>query len=543
MKNRSLQIFCTLLTFEALLLTLAGVYENAWGDEAERTAFAFKYPTLTEVFNYRPTEGGAVDSFLTNYLNKENALSGSAPASIQDDKDFMSGGLGAFYGSGVYQFDAVETDSIAVNRVQYQAYGDGTTPLDNFLSGLLTLSQTPPDKQTSPCRILHYGDSHIEGDRITQFLRGYFQNHFGGSGLGFVPIDEIANHHSYQRYISENWKRYNVFSYYAPHPYYGASGNLFRFQPATKELHDAPPSAQALRAFFRLAVDSRVKYDTYKLAWGRAPVDCYVTGTVRDSVAFVDTLRATDGFQLTPLAFPPNAHNFSLTFSAQASPDVYGIWLDGRGGVQVDNYALRGHSGNGLLRINSDFLAAQLAQLNARLVILQYGGNVVPYPNVTDFSWFEEDVYKMLVKFKKAAPQTDILVVGVADAAYKAGGVLRSYPTVRKIRDAQKNAAFRAGCAFWDLYEVMGGENSMVSWAAQGLAAADYAHLGYMGQKLVGRMLFNALMKEYNVYLRRQLEAAQVAGPTDELAPSKRDSDSATLPKMRLNHFGKDTGK
>ena len=38
------------------------------------------------------------------------------------------------------------------------------------------------------CRIIHYGDSQLEGDRISGYLRNRLQQLYGGSGLGFIPV-------------------------------------------------------------------------------------------------------------------------------------------------------------------------------------------------------------------------------------------------------------------------------------------------------------------------------------------------------------------
>ena len=42
-------------------------------------------------------------------------------------------------------------------------------------------------RQSRPLRILHYGDSQIEMDRISQDLREGLQERFGGKGTGFFP--------------------------------------------------------------------------------------------------------------------------------------------------------------------------------------------------------------------------------------------------------------------------------------------------------------------------------------------------------------------
>ncbi|MBA7681908.1 hypothetical protein ES703_90252 [subsurface metagenome] len=42
-----------------------------------------------------------------------------------------------------------------------------------------------------PVRIMHYGDSQIEGDRITSFLRNRLQKKFGGTGVVLWYLSEL----------------------------------------------------------------------------------------------------------------------------------------------------------------------------------------------------------------------------------------------------------------------------------------------------------------------------------------------------------------
>ena len=86
----------------------------------------------------------------------------------------------------------------------------------------------------------------------------------------------------------------------------------------------------------------------------------------------------------------------------------------------------------------------------------------------------------------------------------KSGTSYESYPNIEPIRQAQKNAAFRAGCAFWDLYAGMGGKNSMISWVHNDppLAADDYTHFSARGARIVGKMLYDALMEAYYGYAK-----------------------------------------
>lgn len=96
-----------------------------------------------------------------------------------------------------------------------------------------------------------------------------------------------------------------------------------------------------------------------------------------------------------------------------------------------------------------------------------------------------------------------IIVIGVSDVSRNGANGLESYPNIELIRDAQKSAAFAAGCAFWDMYEAMGGKNSMPSWvnANPALAQKDYTHFNPYGARIIGEMFYRALMIEYERFL------------------------------------------
>ena len=59
--------------------------------------------------------------------------------------------------------------------------------------------------------------------------------------------------------------------------------------------------------------------------------------------------------------------------------------------------------------------------------------------------------------------------------------------------DAQRQAARRAHCLFWDTRAAMGGDGAIVAWASDGRANKDYIHLTHKGGKELATYLFNAL--------------------------------------------------
>ncbi len=135
---------------------------------------------------------------------------------------------------------------------------------------------------------------------------------------------------------------------------------------------------------------------------------------------------------------------------------------------------------------------------------MQFGVNVVPYV-VKDYTYYEVQLLKQLRYLKKLHPNLAIIILGVSDMSKKENGHYVSYPNIEKIRDAQRRAAFKAGCAFWDTYSAMGGKNSMPSWVFSDppLARKDFIHFSYQGSKVIAEMFYNALMNDYKEFTNK----------------------------------------
>ena len=54
----------------------------------------------------------------------------------------------------------------------------------------------------------------------------------------------------------------------------------------------------------------------------------------------------------------------------------------------------------------------------------------------------------------------------------------------------------------WNMYDVMGGLNSIVLWQRNGLAQRDKIHFTREGYLIMGDLFFNALMKDFEEYIQ-----------------------------------------
>ncbi|HOY32151.1 MAG TPA: GDSL-type esterase/lipase family protein [Bacteroidales bacterium] len=384
--------------------------------------------------------------------------------------------------------------------------------LDNFFRALLE------EKDTAVVRIAHYGDSQLEGDRMSCVVRDKFHEKFGGSGVGYIPFQDIPPV-SYIRKSSGNWAKNTVFHNRSRDHNYGLSGTKCRFHKyAVRQNDEAAQGDSAVsgdtlpempRMVYRnasvsLKMGSKYNYNTISFLYGRNEGTCIVNlyNTLTDDMIKSDTLLPCNTVCLHKLQLGAFL-NIKIEFVADESPDFYGMYFDSNNGVQVDNYAIRGHSGDGLLLLSDDQLRQMLKLTNTKLVIFQYGANVVPYIHSEKVCEAIGDIYyRLFLKFKAAAPDISILVIGAGDMASGGEGGYASYKWLPRINEMQKNTALKAGCAYWDLFNMMGGANSILVWAKKNLAVTN-GHFSAKGQNLVANEIVEALMIEYNNYIHR----------------------------------------
>jgi lysophospholipase L1-like esterase len=96
---------------------------------------------------------------------------------------------------------------------------------------------------------------------------------------------------------------------------------------------------------------------------------------------------------------------------------------------------------------------------------------------------------------KEAFPDAAFLVVSVQDKSMKKGTQFVTEPGVPKLVETQRKIALKSGVAFFNLYEAMGGQNSMNDWVNQGLAEKDYTHMKLTGAKKIADLITEALLE------------------------------------------------
>ncbi|MDX2306003.1 MAG: hypothetical protein NW226_24550 [Microscillaceae bacterium] len=396
------------------------------------------------------------------------------------------------------KFKSQIIDTLSLNpelRIQYPENQE------ELLHGFFESLQYLEENQDTLIRVVHFGDSQLEGDRITAFLREKFQEEFGGCGVGTANlVDKLQSKTSIVQTASASWVQQVVYGpqYRKANPnYYGILGDVHRFAVPAK-----PQWSKATVTYIKspYATPTQQKVENLKIFYRNPDAPFELTVNTPQGQELKQKIDISEQFSVYTHSLSTPFERVEIGFATGSkSPEIYGVALDCKRGITFDNVPLRGSSGVEFSRFNKAHLKRQLELLNVKLLILQFGVNIVPNPQ-PDYTFYENMFYNELTYLKSLMPDLSILVVGVSDMSRNVTGNYESYPNIEKIRNAQKKAAFRANCAFWDLYEAMGGKNSMPSWVfakPEALANKDFTHFTSKGASIVSEMLYKALLTEY----------------------------------------------
>ena len=360
---------------------------------------------------------------------------------------------------------------------------------------------------SKPVRVVHYGDSQIEEDRITNILREKWQKQYGGGGVGLIPLHQTIPTRTIRQKLAINGvvqttqkgpKRYIV---YGPKSMrltdsddYGVMG-----QVAVMDSTLVPGSDSVVLHVEPL--DKKRKPHNY---FNRVRV---LTDSVEGYILAQDTMLNPIPDTRHPLLYTLPDSTTKCEIHLQGKGNVYGVSLETPMGVIVDNIPMRGCSGNIFTKIDSVQLSDFYRESNTRLIILQFGGNMIPQTeNPSTISGYVRSTMRQQVRYlRTCAPEASILFIGPSDMSTNIDGEMVTYPLVPYMDRLLKKMAQEEGIAYWSMYEAMGGKDSMVRWVENGLAGSDYVHFTRAGANNIGKKLYNWLMSYQSDSLNTKL--------------------------------------
>lgn len=457
-----------------------------------------KYADISEILEYHQSD----------IIENLNQLASDTITEVPDSLHILPDSLKA----EIKPDTCIHRDSIIVGKPenqpgtiqQYMEYPDhDKSVLYPFFKHLKNLK-----KSGELIRILHYGDSQIEGDRITSYIRNELQKQFGGSGIGmFAPVLIKGTNISMDLKLGGSWDRFTIHSIKNGNIFHKRLGALMSFG------RFAPVSTSESRMYFgdiqlhksNITYLRTRKFKQCRVFYGYNEKPFIAELKYKDKTLDAELIAPSHQLNTLSWDIDGSLDEITISFKGEDSPDIYAIALDDHSGIAVDNIPLRGSSGIDFTKTDLAFLRSMYQKINTKLIIMEFGVNLVPYIT-QDYSYYEKQFYKQLKTLKGLRPDINIIVIGVSDMSHNNRGKYETYPNIEKIREAQKNAAFKAGCAFWDMYAAMGGKNSMPAWvnANPPLARPDFTHFSWKGSTVIAKMFYEALMHDYNEYLKNE---------------------------------------
>lgn len=341
-------------------------------------------------------------------------------------------------------------------------------------------------------RVVHFGDSQLEEDRMSCNLRLALQSKFGGGGNGLIPWQESLYSQTINLGSAHAPQRYQV---YGPKSnrrdssrYYGPMGNV-SILDTTMTVSVTPKKRNG-----ELTVNHYFNRLTILSQSGQT-LQASVQGQHKSITP------ANTSLQFTTFELKDSTTSFSITLSGNA--DIYGLMLDMNRGVSVDNIPMRGCSGTIFGAIDATQLITYFRETNTRLIIMQFGGNSMPYmKDQKGIDRYVEQLRRQVQLMKRYAPEARILWVGPSDMTTRINGKMQTYPLLSAMDRSICQMVNEEGCAYWSLFESMGGTGSMVRWAnAQPpLAGKDYVHFTRLGATRAGELLTKAFLTGYDYY-------------------------------------------
>ena len=348
---------------------------------------------------------------------------------------------------------------------------------------------------TMPVRIVHYGDSQIEEDRITNILREQWQKAYGGGGVGLIPLHQTIPTRTIRQWLSINDvaqtaqggpKRHLV---YGPRSMRLASSDDYGVMGQVAVMDSTLVAGSEDIVLHIEPIDKKRRPHNY---FNRLRL---LADSLSGYILAQDTTLYFQQSDLPSLITLPDSTT-QCELHLHGKGHVYAVSLETPTGVMVDNIPMRGCSGNIFTKIDSTQLRDFYRDTNTRLIILQFGGNMIPQTeNPSTISGYVRSTLRQQVRYIRAcAPQASILFIGPSDMSTRIDGEMTTYPLVPYMDRLLRKMAAEEQIAYWSMYDAMGGKDSMVRWVENGLAGSDYVHFTRSGANNIGKKLYNWLM-------------------------------------------------
>lgn len=363
--------------------------------------------------------------------------------------------------------------------------------LDGFYA---QLAETQAGFEGAVTRVSHWGDSVIAGDHVTSALRTRMQRRFGDAGHGWhlISTPTLSYRHRGVRFKKGDWANCYIINGCRKDGHYGYGGTVFTSKGGSKV---------TLGTARKGALGRKVsRFELWYAAEPRGgPLKVSVDGgEVQTLDGRAEAL--TDRYEVFEV--PDGAHDLTVRVN-QGKGRLYGVVLERDGpGVVWDGLSNLGAFTGRMLKADPDHLLAQIDRRDPHLLVFQFGGNDL-IMKASKYGLLERQTRDLLRLYRGTESPRACLVISPVDHGERKSGRIVSVEAMAPVTELQRKIALEEGCAFFDTQAAMGGPGAIALWRQRNLMSADLAHLSEEGQKVLGHMIYLALMRGYRSYRER----------------------------------------
>jgi lysophospholipase L1-like esterase len=211
------------------------------------------------------------------------------------------------------------------------------------------------------------------------------------------------------------------------------------------------------------------------------------------------------GDALHTVRVPDGPHKLTLRVAGGGVVRLYGVILERESpGVVYDSMGLVGARGQRLLNADPEHWKRQLELRRPNMMILMYGGNELVDRGM-NMERYRGQFTELVHRFRTSRPDATCLVMSPLDHGERDRGRIRTDPQLLKMMVVQREVALAEGCAWYSVFDAMGGEGSMGRWfrSEPRLGWGDLAHPTKEGSRVLGDLFYRALMRGFSDWLEQ----------------------------------------
>lgn len=385
-------------------------------------------------------------------------------------------------------------------RTDLNRISDPCLALESFYNKLNKLSQfqrqTGNKKGSTPniVSIMHIGDSHIQAGFLSVTIMNRLQQHFGSAGRGLIfPLKLARTNEPYDYLIRSESKWNKSLCVQSIHKIPMGLGGLSietDDEQFTFEIRASVGNNDTDHSFNKVTVFHHEKAP--ELVVADLGIDFH---SEKSKYPFASVINLDKWVN--------NLHLTSTVRSENDSAIYYGFNLEnGKSGILYHAVGLNGAQFRHYASVQ-DF-AQQMTILAPQLFIFSLGTNEAFRGKLKEKYFFAE-IDRIIEPIHKANPQAAILITTPPDCLGESVKKTQiSNTNVSYVRQSLIHYATTKGYAYWDLYSILGGDNSAYKLYQAGYLAEDGVHFKKNGYTVLGNLFYDALISNYSDYVQRR---------------------------------------